>query len=166
MTLFPASLLEKAKGVLTLARARGLTICTGESCTGGLVAGLLTEIPGASDVLDRAFITYSNEAKTQMLGVDPVLIGAHGAVSEQVAQAMARGALQKSGASLAVAITGVAGPGGGTPEKPVGLVHFAVARGDATRHAVRRFGEVGRTAIRLASVETALDMIIETITAS
>ncbi len=125
-----------ARRLLELCRAQGLRIATAESCTGGLVAGALTEITGSSDVLDRGFVTYSNDAKAAMLGVPRELISHHGAVSEEVARAMAEGALAHSGAELAVAITGIAGPNGGSAEKPVGLVHFGCAargRGRASR---------------------------------
>ena len=119
-------------------RKRGWSIVTAESCTGGLVAGALTAIPGSSDVVDRGFVTYSNEAKMDMLGVPEALLRAFGAVSEPVARAMAEGALAKSRAGIAVSITGVAGPGGGTPDKPVGLVHFGLARKDKPTIATHR----------------------------
>ncbi len=135
-------------------------LATAESCTGGLVCGLLTEIPGSSDVVERGFVTYSNDAKTECVGVPADLITAHGAVSTEVARAMAEGALAKSKAGIAVSITGVAGPGGGTQDKPVGLVHFAVARtGRQTLHLERRFGDLDRTPIRIASVQSALGLI-------
>jgi nicotinamide-nucleotide amidase len=148
-------------GEIVAACARGgLMLATAESCTGGLIAGVLTEIAGSSAVVDRGFVTYSNEAKTGMLEVAPLLIGAHGAVSAEVAIAMAEGAIRASRADIAVAVTGIAGPGGGSAEKPIGLVHFAVAvRGGRTTHAERRFGDVGRCAVRLASVKAALEMI-------
>ncbi|MBP7000743.1 MAG: CinA family protein [Amaricoccus sp.] len=146
--------------VLDAARGRGWRIATAESCTGGLVAAALTDIAGSSDVFDRGFVTYSNAAKAAMLGVDPGLIAAHGAVSEPVARAMAAGALARSAAHLAVAITGVAGPGA-SEAKPEGLVWFAVAT-EAGVAAVRHdFGPLGREAIRLRSVETALGMALE-----
>jgi nicotinamide-nucleotide amidase len=140
-----------AREVLTLARARGQTIATAESCTGGLVAAALTSIAGSSDVMDRGFVTYSNAAKTAMLGVPASLIAEVGAVSADVAAAMAEGALRASGASLAVSITGIAGPGGGSAAKPVGLVHFAIASNDGrvnpgierTRHLLFRLAENG-----------------------
>src|SRR6185312_12927366 len=116
---------QAAKGLLALCLARGLKIATAESCTGGLVAGALTEIPGSSAVVERGFVTYSNEAKHEMLGVPNATLRKFGAVSRQTAQAMARGALKNSDADIAVSITGIAGPGGATPGKPVGLVHFA-----------------------------------------
>ena len=139
---------------------RKLLIATAESCTGGLVAASITEVPGVSSVLDRGFVTYSNHAKTEMLGVPAELIEAKGAVSAEVARAMAEGALKHSRADLVVAITGVAGPDGGTAEKPVGLVHFAAARrGRETLHEERRFGALGRRPVQFASVEHALAML-------
>jgi nicotinamide-nucleotide amidase len=149
-----------SEAVLGACRAAGLTAATAESCTGGLVAAALTDIPGSSAVMDRGFVTYSNAAKTEMLGVPDALIAAHGAVSEPVARAMAEGALVHSPADLAVAITGVAGPGGGTPAKPEGLVHFACARRGHETVAERvAFGAVGRDAVRAASVAKALAML-------
>jgi nicotinamide-nucleotide amidase len=160
---FPDALLTKAEVLLARARRSGVTICTAESCTGGLLSGCLTEIAGSSDVFDRAFITYSNTAKTEMLGVPTELIAREGAVSEKVARAMAEGALRKANASLAAAVTGIAGPGGGSPGKPVGTVHFAVARANLVRHVHHAFGDQGRNAIRIASVQTALDLLSEMI---
>lgn len=158
--LFPDPLLDQAARLLQLCRTARLRLTTAESCTGGLVAGLLTAIPGSSDVVERAFVTYSNEAKAEMLGVPASLIEAKGAVSAEVALAMAQGALAHARADLAVAVTGVAGPGGGSAEKPVGLVHFATARvGGATVHEEHRFGPLTRDAIRMRSVETALAML-------
>ena len=126
-------------------RAKAWKLATAESCTGGMVAVAITDIAGSSDVFDRGFLTYSNLSKAEMLGIGPVLIATHGAVSAQVARAMAEGALLYSKAQIAVAITGVAGPGGGSVEKPVGLVHFAVAgQGLSTAHAVMKFGDVGQ----------------------
>src|SRR5690349_19091539 len=118
--MFSAALLARAEKLLVDARAKGFKIATAESCTGGLVAGLLTEIPGSSDVVERGFVTYSNEAKAELLGVPHPTLEAHGAVSEQTARAMAQGALKHSRADLAVAVTGIAGPGGGSADKPVG----------------------------------------------
>ena len=136
-------------------------VATAESCTGGMVAAALTDIPGSSDVVERGFVTYSNEAKAEMIGVPMDLIIAHGAVSEPVARAMAEGALAHSRADLAVAITGIAGPGGGTAEKPEGLVHFACARtGRATEHARIEFGAPGRDEVRRRSVMQALEMLL------
>jgi nicotinamide-nucleotide amidase len=157
-----APLTPAAEALIALCRKQGVRIATAESCTGGLLAGILTEIPGASDVLDRGFVTYSNPAKMDLLGVLPDLLapGGAGAVSEAVARAMAEGAIERSAADLAVAITGVAGPDGGTPEKPVGLVHFAVAvRDGETQYRFRRFGDLGRSAVRLAAVGEALAML-------
>lgn len=135
-------------------------LATAESCTGGLISGLFTEIAGSSTVIDRGFVTYSNAAKSELLGVSPELLARHGSVSRETALAMADGALARSNAHLAVAVTGVAGPGGGSALKPVGLVHFALARtGAATRHMERRFGDIGRGPVRMATVEAAVDML-------
>jgi nicotinamide-nucleotide amidase len=135
-------------------------MATAESCTGGLVAAAMTDIAGSSDVFDRGFVTYSNTAKSEMLGVPDALIVEHGAVSEAVARAMAEGAVSNSDADVAVAITGVAGPGGGSTEKPVGLVHFACATRFQTQHLEMRFGNIGRSAVRHASVEQALQLVL------
>jgi nicotinamide-nucleotide amidase len=146
--------------LLELGRARGLLIATAESCTGGLVAAALTDIAGSSDVFERGFVTYSNAAKEELLGVPAAALAAHGAVSRETAQAMAQGALAHSRADLAVAITGVAGPGGGTADKPVGLVHFAAAARDGRLvHREERFGDIGRTEVRSRSVTVALEML-------
>ena len=143
---------------------RRLMISTAESCTGGLIAAALTEVPGSSAVFDRGFVTYSNAAKTEMLGVPPAMIDRHGAVSEAVARAMAEGAIARSNADVAVAVTGIAGPTGGTPAKPVGLVHVATARrGAPTRHTVHSFEDRGRWSIRLAAACAALGMLHEII---
>jgi len=151
-----------ASAVLAAARVRGLTIATAESCTGGLVAGALTEIAGSSDVFDRGFVTYSNTAKQQVLGVPADILREHGAVSRETAEAMARGALGKAKVDIVVAITGVAGPGGGTPEKPVGLVHFAAStRAGALTHHEARYGDIGRAEVRQKSVLQALMMLKE-----
>jgi nicotinamide-nucleotide amidase len=140
----------------------GLTVVTAESCTGGLIAALLTEVPGSSLVIERGLVTYSNAAKTDLLAVPLATIERDGAVSESVARAMAEGALARSTADLAVAVTGIAGPGGGTAEKPVGLVHFgALRRGRETRHARHIFPDLGRSAIRLAAAREALIMLRE-----
>ena len=160
MTLFPDELSAAAEALLERARRAGVRIATAESCTGGLVAALLTEIAGSSDVVERGFVTYSNAAKAAALGVPAELIARHGAVSEPVARAMAEGALACSEAELTVAITGVAGPGGGSAEKPVGLVWFATAKaGEATLAHEARYGELGRSAVRLAAVRTALGLL-------
>jgi nicotinamide-nucleotide amidase len=151
---------DAAARVLDVCRAHGLKVATAESCTGGLVAGALTEIPGSSDVLDRGFVTYSNAAKETMLGVPASILERHGAVSRETADAMAAGALAMSNADLAVAITGIAGPGGGSAEKPVGLVHFAAAARDGRRlHREKRYGDVGRSAVRRAAVAEALALL-------
>ena len=148
---------DRAAALLDAYRQRGLKIATAESCTGGLVAALLTEIAGSSAVVERGFVTYSNEAKTELIGVPASLIAAHGAVSEPVARAMAEGAVAHSYADVAVAITGIAGPGGATATKPVGLVHFGLARkGTATVHLERRYGDLGRENVRRRAVEDAL----------
>ena len=151
-----------SRSLLDLCRMRKLTIATAESCTGGLVAGALTDIPGSSDVIDRGFVTYSNDAKRAMLGVKATTLLTFGAVSKETATAMAVGALEKAGVDLAVSITGIAGPGGATPGKPVGLVHFAVAARDGRiLHRECRFGAIGRSAVRQRSVVEALRMLME-----
>ncbi len=149
-----------AHDVLDACRARGLTVATAESCTGGLVAATLTAIAGSSDVVDRGYVTYSNMAKQEMLGVPAEVLAAHGAVSRETAEAMASGARSRSGAGLAVSITGIAGPGGATPGKPVGLVHFAAAGPDGVGLAVEhRFGAIGRDEVRRKSVLVALGLL-------
>jgi nicotinamide-nucleotide amidase len=163
--MFSPDLITQATTLLATLRAQKCLLATAESCTGGLIAALLTEIPGSSDVVDRGFVTYSNAAKSEMIDVPVALIAAHGAVSRPVALAMAEGALARitsHAPGIAVAVTGVAGPGGGTSEKPVGLVHIAVARtGSPTRHRECRFGDLSRTDIRLATVAAALDLVTE-----
>lgn len=158
--MIDAQLRAAAKRVLDLCRARGLKVATAESCTGGLVAAVLTEIAGSSDVVERGFVVYSNAAKLAMLAVPAATLKRSGAVSGETAQAMARGALKNSPADLAVAITGIAGPGGGTAQKPVGLVHFAAASRDG-RHIARRklFGKIGRRRVRERSVAAALELL-------
>jgi nicotinamide-nucleotide amidase len=151
---------ETASRVLEAFRTRGLKLATAESCTGGLVAAALTEIAGSSDVVDRGFVTYSNEAKQAMLGVPAATLKRYGAVSAQTAAAMAAGALKNSLADVTVAITGVAGPGGGTKQKPVGLVHFAAASRDGRHVALsRRYGKIGRSRVRERSVAEALELL-------
>lgn len=160
--MFDASLLEAAHSLLERLRQRGLTLATAESCTGGLVLGLLTAVPGSSDVVDGGFVSYSNDAKTRMLGVDPALIEAEGAVSEAVARAMAEGAIRHAQADLALSITGIAGPDGGSVLKPVGMVHFALAHRDPANrmvHRLRFFGERGRDGVREAAIRQGFDMI-------
>jgi len=156
--MIDAVLLAQAEAVLAECRALGWKIATAESCTGGLIAGALTAIAGSSDVVDRGFVTYSNEAKVEMLGVEPALIEAVGAVSEEVARAMAFGALENSHADVTVAVTGVAGPGGGSVEKPVGLVWFGLATRESVRSESRIFPG-SRADIRQATVVHALGMI-------
>jgi nicotinamide-nucleotide amidase len=154
-------LIAQAADVLAACRARGELLATAESCTGGLLAATLTAIPGASDVFERGFVTYSNSAKSEMLGVPFWLIERHGAVSEDVARAMAGGAITHSRANVAVAITGIAGPDGGTTDKPVGLVYLAAGRAsEGMRHERCSFGNVGRAGIRRLSVERALSLLL------
>ncbi len=158
--LFPQALAARAAALLDRCRAAGLMIATAESCTGGLIAGLLTEIPGSSAVVERGFVVYSNDAKEELLGVPAETLAQHGAVSEATARAMAEGALNRSRAGVAVSVTGIAGPDGGTAEKPVGLVWFGCARrGGATVAREERFGDVCRAAVRLASVRVALELL-------
>ena len=162
--MFSPALTAQATQLLALARANGLKIATAESCTGGLIVGLLTEIPGSSDVVERGFVTYSNPAKEEMLGVSAAMLRQHGAVSQIVARAMAEGAIRQSTAQLSVAVTGIAGPGGGSDEKPVGLVHIAAARaGAATLHRECRFGDSGRREVRLKTVAAALALLTQLI---
>src|SRR5262245_15284605 len=162
--LFPLDLVDEAWRLIDALRSRGIKLATAESCTGGLIAAALTEIPGASDVVERSFVTYSNAAKIGMVNVDFELIRRHGAVSTEVASAMAAGALFASTATLAVAATGIAGPGGATPGKPVGLVYFAAARtGRPAMVRECRFGDIGRTTVRLAAVREAFHLLDEAI---
>ena len=151
---------KAARALLDLCRSKGLKLATAESCTGGLVAGALTEIAGSSDVVERGFVTYSNAAKETMLGVPASTLERHGAVSRETAQAMAKGALAHAPVDLAVSITGVAGPGGGTAAKPVGLVHFAAAARDGRLdHREMHYGDIGRAEVRRRSVLQALSLI-------
>ncbi len=161
MAFFSDDLLEAAEGLLDSCRARRLRVTTAESCTGGLIASLMTEIPGSSDVVGRGFVTYSNEAKQDMLGVRAETLAAHGAVSGETAREMARGALARAGpdANLAIAVTGVAGPGGGSAEKPVGTVWLAVAAAGGETVATRRHLDGDRAQIRRAAVECAVAML-------
>ncbi|WP_420479800.1 CinA family protein [Brevundimonas sp. FT23028] len=159
--MFPTDIEALARRVIAEAAARGVMIATAESCTGGLVAGVLTQVAGSSAVVDRGFVTYSNEAKSDLVAVPSALIAAHGAVSEPVARAMAEGAVARSRAAVSVAVTGIAGPGGGSPEKPVGLVHFAAAGPTGVVHLERRFGDIGREQVRLESVRTALELLLD-----
>ncbi|MFT4097417.1 MAG: CinA family protein [Rhodoblastus sp.] len=157
---FDPALEARARKLVERYTAAGLMLATAESCTGGLVAGLITEIAGSSAVLERGFVTYSNEAKIGMLGVSPETLAAVGAVSAATAREMAAGALEHSRAQVAVSVTGVAGPGGGSTDKPVGLVHFACARRDGpVVHVERRFGDLGRAAVRQAAIAQALELL-------
>jgi nicotinamide-nucleotide amidase len=154
--------LALARSLLDLCRSRKLTLATAESCTGGLVAAALTEVPGSSEVIDRGFVTYSNTAKRAMLGVRASVLANFGAVSKETAIEMAVGALEKADVDVSVAITGIAGPGGATPGKPVGLVHFAAAARDGRIiHREHRFGAIGRSVVRERAVVEALKMLLE-----
>lgn len=153
-------IVEAAIRLLDICKRKNLTVATAESCTAGLVAGTLTEIPGVSSMLDRGFITYSNQAKQDMLGVSAETLRLHGAVSRETAEQMARGAIAHAPVDLAVSVTGIAGPDGGTEEKPVGLVHFSAAsRSGRLIHVERRFGDVGRAEVRKRSVLQAFRML-------
>ena len=160
--MFDDNLTGRAHAILHAAQGRGWHIATAESCTGGLISACLTEIPGSSAVVERGFVTYTNEAKAEMLGVPADMIAAVGAVSEEVAKAMAAGALARSRADLAVSVTGIAGPGGATATKPVGRVHLALAGpGAGMRHKKCDFGDIGRSQVRLASLAVAFDLLEE-----
>lgn len=159
--MFDLDIRSLAAELLNISRERGTTVATVESCTGGLVCGALTAIAGSSSMVLGGLVTYSNEAKTVLAGVPPELIERHGAVSEQVARAMAEGGRARLGARLAVSVTGVAGPDGGSEAKPVGLVHFACAGAAATLHREKRFKATGRDEIRRLSVLEALDLLRE-----
>ncbi|NML73473.1 CinA family protein [Rhizobium sp. S-51] len=162
MSLFPPDIEALAARIIASFAERGLTVATAESCTGGLIVGALTEISGSSAVVDRSFVTYSNQAKMDLLGVTSDTLAGFGAVSRETALQMVAGALARSGADLAVAVTGIAGPGGGSDEKPVGLVHIAArSRGGVLLHKEMRYGDLGREGIRLATVRTALEMLRE-----
>ena len=157
--MLPPHLLRLAEDVLDAYRARGLRLATAESCTGGLIAGCLTEIAGSSDVVERGFVTYSNDAKVDLLGVPAADLEAVGAVSAEVASAMAEGALRRSNADVAVSVTGIAGPSGATEAKPLGLVYIATARRNGTTEQRRMdYGAIGRSEVREATVVTALEM--------
>ncbi|MBK8175321.1 MAG: CinA family protein [Rhodospirillales bacterium] len=161
--MFDQPLLDLATDVLDACRARHLTVATAESCTGGLVAGCLTAIAGSSAVFDRGFVTYSNAAKTALLGVPADLLARRGAVDEAVARAMAEGALAAAGVDVTVAVTGIAGPDGGSAARPVGLVHFAAARTDAPTLHERHIFPGDRAGVRRATLETALHLLIRRI---
>jgi nicotinamide-nucleotide amidase len=166
MTALPPDSVQLAEQVIAAYRDRGWMIATAESCTGGLIAGALTEIAGSSAVVDRGFITYSNQAKMDLLGVMPATLDAYGAVSCETALQMVKGALWRSAADCAVAVTGIAGPGGGSSEKPVGLVHLAaLSRGGRMIHREMRYGDLGRDRVRLATIHTALELLLELVQA-
>ena len=152
-----------SESVLSACREARLKLATAESCTGGLVAASLTDIAGSSDVVERGFVTYSNEAKSELLGVPAAMIAAHGAVSAQVAAAMAQGALSRAPDDLAVSVTGIAGPGGATPGKPVGLVYFGILRKGGTARVERHTFHGDRAAIRAAATERALELLLEAV---
>lgn len=149
----------KASELVEKLAAKGWMLATAESCTGGLVAAAITDISGSSSVFERGFVTYSNDAKMQLLAVPADLISRHGAVSEEVARVMAEGALRHSGADIAVSVTGIAGPLGGSDEKPVGLVHFACATKQRTVHVKKQFDSLDRTGVRQAAVAAALQLV-------
>jgi nicotinamide-nucleotide amidase len=157
--VFEAETLTLAQSVLDACRARGWHVATAESCTGGLVAGALTAIAGSSDVVERGFVTYSNEAKSELLGVPPETIAAHGAVSSETAAAMAEGAVARAPVDLAISVAGVAGPGGGSATKPVGLVIFGLARRDGLCRTERRIFDGDRSAVRQAALQVALGLL-------
>ncbi len=158
--MYPPSLASAASHLLEEAAIRGLMISTAESCTGGLIGGLLTDVPGSSIVVERGFIVYSNASKNELLGVPIPTITQFGAVSREVCIAMAQGAIERSQADISVAVTGIAGPTGGTAEKPVGLVHIAVAGpGGRILHKERRYGEIGRQAVRMRTVEDGIELL-------
>jgi nicotinamide-nucleotide amidase len=160
--MFPDAFLSRAAYLIASCRTRGLTVATAESCTGGLLAALITAIPGSSDVFERGFITYSNAAKIECLGVSPRILEDFGAVSGEAARAMAKGALAHSSADMTLSITGIAGPGGGSPDKPVGLVHFGLARrGGAIVGVEKRLGDLGRDGVRSAAIAIAIELLLE-----
>lgn len=161
--MLSAEILDLARTVKERCIDKGVMLVTAESCTGGLIAAAITSVPGSSDMLYGGYVTYANAAKTAMIGVSDELLRTHGAVSEPVARAMAEGALATASADLAIAVTGIAGPGGGTDQKPVGLVHLALARSQATIHRRMEYGDMGRDAIRASAVRTALEMILEAV---
>ncbi len=152
--------MKEAGALIRKFAGKGLKIATAESCTGGLIAASLTDIPGSSDVFERGFVTYSNESKTELLGVPASLIAEHGAVSEQVARAMSAGALAHSPADVAIAVTGIAGPGGGTAEKPVGLVYVAAAQRGGGQSVQRHLFDGDRESVRLSTVRAALALAL------
>jgi nicotinamide-nucleotide amidase len=164
--MLPAATLDAARGLLAALEGRGMTLATAESCTGGLIAAALTAVPGSSAVVGRGYVTYSNEAKREMVGVPPELFGTVGAVSEEVARAMAEGALRAAGADLALSCTGIAGPGGATPGKPVGLVFIGCAMRGAPTRAARRVFPGDRAAVRAATVAEAFALASASLSAA
>jgi nicotinamide-nucleotide amidase len=160
MRMFSPDLLGKTEALLAHCRARKIMLVTAESCTGGLIAVLLTSIPRSSDVFERGFVSYANRAKEDSLGVEADLLATYGAVSAETARAMAEGALAHSQAQIAMSVTGIAGPGGGSAEKPVGLVYFGYGSRGAIKTVEKRFGDIGRDEVRLASVAVALDLLL------
>ena len=162
MSLFPATISDLARQIISTYSAKGWMVATAESCTGGLIAAALTDIAGSSAVVDRGFVTYTNQAKIDLLGVLPETLEQFGAVSRETALQMSSGALMRSRAHVSVAVTGIAGPGGGSADKPVGLVHLAArCRDGRVIHREMRYGDLGRDGVRLATVETALGMVLE-----
>ncbi len=160
MGVYPADIEARSAAIIAAYRDRGWMIATAESCTGGLIAGALTEIAGSSAVVDRGFVTYTNQAKMDLIGVSAATLEVFGAVSKETALQMAHGALMRSGAEVAVAVTGIAGPGGGSAEKPVGLVHLALkTRSGLLDHREMRYGEIGRDQVRLRTLRIALEML-------
>jgi len=159
--MFHSSIIALAERVNHALIGRRQMIVTAESCTGGLIAGALTDVPGSSEAVFGGYVTYHNDAKVGMIGVDRALIRAHGAVSEEVARSMAEGARRTSGAAVAIAVTGIAGPGGGSADKPVGLVHFAYADADKTIHLRQEFGDAGRQQVREMTVKAALQLVLD-----
>lgn len=158
--LFDKKLTDKAETLLRLAGEKHMRVATAESCTGGLISALLTEIPGSSVVIGRSFVTYSNRAKHEILHVPAELLREHGAVSEEVVRAMAQNTFDMTTAHLTVAVSGIAGPGGGSAEKPAGLVHMATCHEGDVIHKKHEFGDIGRTKVRLATVDAAMDMLL------
>ena len=163
MSIFADDIRILAERVLGACRAEGLMLATAESCTGGLIAGALTEVAGSSDVVDRGFVTYSNAAKMDMLGVSADSLRSFGAVSEQVAKEMAAGAVKHSRALVTIAVTGVAGPGGGTPEKPVGTVHIAIRYGSVSLNRKLELGDIGRSEVRMETLRQALQLCLDSL---
>lgn len=163
--MYSVEIRQKAERIIAALVQRGEMIVTAESCTGGLIAGALTDIAGSSTAVFGGYITYANRAKIEMIGVPEELIERWGAVSESVAIAMAEGARETSGTEVSIAVTGIAGPGGGSADKPVGLVHFACTTAAGTTHLEKRFGDLGRQQVREATINAALDLVLECLNA-